>query len=434
MKSEGGTRLEVVERSMNAGTPGDAHATEWARYAAFLRRPPELTMAWSDRDSPARGWLVINSSRGGATGGGTRMRTGLRSREVTYLAKAMELKFALSGPPIGGAKAGIDFDPTDPRRLPVLERFYRSIAPFLRERYGTGGDLNVDEALDVIPAFRRIGLDHPQEGVVRGHYRPDQAGYLDILHRLERGVVAPIVGVHAVDGVDFTVSDAITGFGVARTVQRFFERQDRDIHGARVLLEGFGNVGASCALYLARAGARIASVRDARSVLRSPGGLSAPEVEDLIRRRTNKLLPADDARVESLDAAGFWMDADVFVSAAISESVEPDTLDRLAAHGVGVIACGSNQPFRETKLGSTRVARQADRRFAILADILSNCGMARTLSHLMATGSDVDAESTFAAVDATITRTLDEVLDRSANRPRSLLAATLGLALDRIER
>jgi glutamate dehydrogenase/leucine dehydrogenase len=138
--------------------------------------------------------------------------------------------------------------------------------------------------------------------------------------------------------------------------------------------------------------------------------------------------------VESLDASGFWMDADVFVSAAISESVEPDTLDRLAAHGVSVIACGSNQPFRETKLGSTRVARQADRRFAILADILSNCGMARTLSHLMATGSDVDAESTFAAVDATITRTLDEVLDRSANRPRSLLAATLGLALDRIER
>lgn len=406
----------------------------WSRYAAFLRRAPELTVAWSDRNSQARGWLVINSSRGGAAGGGTRMRAGLRSREVTYLAKAMELKFALSGPPIGGAKCGIDFDPTDPRRLQVLERFYRSITPFLHERYGTGGDLNVDESRDVIPTFRRIGLEHPQEGVIRGHYRPDHAGYLEILHRLERGVVAPVTGDRGLDGLDFSVSDAITGFGVAVAVQRLFERQGRDLRGARVLLEGFGNVGASCALYLSRAGARLVSIRDALRVLRSPDGLESDEVENLIRRRENKLLPANDPAVVPLRDAEFYADADVFVCAAISESVTPETLDRLAAHGVSVIACGANQPFREAKLGSTRVAQQADRRFSVLADIVSNCGMARALSHLMETAGGVEAEGTFAAVDSTITETLDEVLDRSGNRSTALLAATLGLALDRVER
>lgn len=79
-------------------------------------------MSWIDAETSARAWLIINSSRGGAAGGGTRMRLGVRPREVTYLAKAMELKFALAGPPIGGAKTGIDFDPTDPRKLEVLER------------------------------------------------------------------------------------------------------------------------------------------------------------------------------------------------------------------------------------------------------------------------------------------------------------------------
>jgi glutamate dehydrogenase/leucine dehydrogenase len=169
-------------------------------------------------------------------------------------------------------------------------------------------------------------------------------------------------------------------------------------------------------------------------VLRVPAGLTAADVEDLIRRRTNKLLPADDPRVTPLENASFWTDADVFVSAAISESIDPDTLDRLAAHGVTVIGCGSNQPFREAKLGSTRVAQQADRRFTVLADILSNCGMARALCHLMETAGEIDSDSTFAAVDTTIMDTLDEVLDRSGNRSTSLLAATLGLALDRVER
>src|SRR5690606_16063161 len=116
-----------------------------------------------------------------AAGGGTRMRLGAHPREVTYLAKAMELKFSISGPPIGGAKTAIDFDPSDPRRREVLERWYRAAMPVLRDRYGTGGDLNVDEVLDVIPAFTRMGLQHPQEGVVRGHLRHDGPGFSETI-------------------------------------------------------------------------------------------------------------------------------------------------------------------------------------------------------------------------------------------------------------
>ena len=85
----------------------------WERVEGFFGAAPEIAFEWNDTETSARGWLVINSLKGGASGGGTRMRQGLNQDEVTFLAKAMELKFALAGPPIGGAKSGIDFDPAD---------------------------------------------------------------------------------------------------------------------------------------------------------------------------------------------------------------------------------------------------------------------------------------------------------------------------------
>lgn len=406
----------------------------WRRYAHFLRTQPELTLAWSDRHTHARAWLVINSQRGGAAGGGTRMRLGLSPREVTYLAKAMELKFSISGPAIGGAKTGIDFDPADPRKQEVLERWYRAAMPVLQNRYGTGGDLNIDEVLDVIPAFEHLGLHHPQEGVVRGHLRPDEQTFREVIARLQQGVAAPVHGELGIRGCDLTVADMITGYGVASSVRRLYERRGSALQGVRVLLEGFGNVGAAAGLYLSRFGARIVAIRDARSTLVEAAGIEADELQELVRCRENKLLALDDVRVRPvIDGSHFWSEpADVFVCAAISESVGPETLDRMEACGVTVIACGANQPFRESKMGSTLVAQNADRRFTIIADILANCGMARGFSYLMQPDARADAQPVFDAVDSTIADTLDEVMDRGADARTGVLAATLGLALDRI--
>jgi glutamate dehydrogenase (NAD(P)+) len=226
----------------------------------------------------------------------------------------------------------------------------------------------------------------------------------------------------------------ITGYGVAVSVRRLYERRGRTLDGVRVMLEGFGNVGAAAALYLARSGARIVAIRDARRTFVAAAGADAADVTDLMRRRVDKLLPHDDPRVRrTTDGDRFFsVPADVFVSAALSESLTPEILDVLAARGVAAIACGSNQPFREVKIGSTRVAQYADRRFAVLADVLANCGMARTFSYLMQPDAEPCARSIMAAVERTISETLDEVVERAPDAHRGLLSATLGLALDRI--
>jgi len=153
----------------------------------YKSTPPEIVFEWNDTETDAKGWVVINSLKGGAAGGGTRMREGLTKEEVMSLAKVMEIKFAVCGPAIGGAKSGIDFDPRDPRRTEVLERWYKAVFPLLKNYYGTGGDMNVDELKDVIPITEDLGLWHPQEGIVNGHFDASDGQKINALGQLRYG-------------------------------------------------------------------------------------------------------------------------------------------------------------------------------------------------------------------------------------------------------
>lgn len=103
----------------------------------FENKRPEIVFEWKDSQTDAEGWVVINSLRGGAAGGGTRMRVGLDKREVESLAKTMEVKFTVAGPAIGGAKSGINFDPKDPRKKKYskggLQRFHHFSKPIMAQ-------------------------------------------------------------------------------------------------------------------------------------------------------------------------------------------------------------------------------------------------------------------------------------------------------------
>ena len=154
----------------------------------YERKEPEIVFEWQDSETEANGWVVINSLRGGAAGGGTRMREGLTKYEVLSLAKTMEVKFTVCGPPIGGAKSGINFNPLDPRKRSVLARWYRAVSPLLKNYYGTGGDLNIDEVSEVIPLTEDTGVWHPQEGIFSGHYSPSSPEKINRIGQLRYGV------------------------------------------------------------------------------------------------------------------------------------------------------------------------------------------------------------------------------------------------------
>ena len=186
----------------------------------FENKEPEIIFNWKDPETEAEGWTVINSLRGGAAGGGTRMRKGLDMNEVLSLAKTMEVKFSVSGPAIGGAKSGINFDPNDPRKKGVLQRWYKAVSPLLKSYYGTGGDLNVDEIHEVIPMTEECGVWHPQEGVFNGHFKPTEADKINRIGQLRQGVVKVIENPKFSPDVSrkYTIADMITGYGVAEAV------------------------------------------------------------------------------------------------------------------------------------------------------------------------------------------------------------------------
>jgi glutamate dehydrogenase/leucine dehydrogenase len=408
--------------------------TTWKDYRRFLTKPPRLVVEWFDDETGARGWLVINSLRGGASGGGTRMRKGVTREEVTYLSKSMEMKFAFSGPPIGGAKSGIDFDPRDPRKRDVLRRWFQTVRPYLSTCYGTGGDVNIDHTREVVPLCDEMGLRHPQQGVMVGHLGASDVELDLAIKSLHDGIHEPVADTQILEGCTcMSVSDVITGFGVVESAAALHRARGGSLEGQRVIIEGFGNVGGSAALYFARSGARIVALIDGKRAAIRPAGFKVEEIEDLLSRRAGGLIPDTPWATESEEReSGYRVEADIFVPAAISGSVDHQRLLDLKSAGVRSIVCGANQPFREARLGETATFEAADHAFDVIPDCVASLGMARAFCHFMSAKAGEASQPVFDVVRRTMADSVSEIVSRRGSEHGRLVESTIGMALERI--
>jgi glutamate dehydrogenase/leucine dehydrogenase len=380
---------------------------------AYEEKVPEVVFEWNDPYTEAKGWVVINSLRGGAAGGGTRMRVGLDKREVESLAKTMEVKFTVSGPQIGGAKSGINFDPRDPRKHEVLERWYAAVTPLLKHYYGTGGDLNVDEIHEVIPITEDCGVWHPQEGVFNGHFQPTEAQKVKRIGNLRLGVVKPLEDEKYSPDLrrNYKVADMITGFGVAESVKHFYDLYGGQIEGKRVVVQGWGNVGAAGAYYLSQMGAKIVGIIDRVGGIVRQEGLSHEEVRQLfIQKDGNALKDENLMSFEEVNAKIWSLDAEVFIPCAASRLITQDQIDQLISTGIEVVACGANVPFADEAIFFGPIADHADNHISIIPDFIANCGMARVFAYLMSSGDvDLSDEGIFEDTSRTIRKALADV-------------------------
>ena len=334
---------------------------------------------------------MINSLRGGAAGGGTRMRVGLDQHEVTSLAKTMEVKFTVSGPPIGGAKSGINFDPNDPRKAGVLKRWYEAVTPLLKHYYGTGGDLNVDEIHEVIPITEDCGVWHPQEGVFNGHYQPREAQKINRIGQLRQGVLKAIEDEKYSPDVSkkYVVADMITGYGVAESVKHFYSIYGGELKGKRVIVQGWGNVGSAGAYYLAQEGAKIVGIIDRAGGLINENGFTFEEIKELfLTKNGNALNSPDMLPFEEVNSKIWDLESEVFIPCAASRLITKDQVDRMINTGIEVIAAGANVPFADPEIFFGPIADYTDGKISVIPDFISNCGMARVFAYLM--GNDLE--------------------------------------------
>ena len=385
----------------------------------FENKQPEIVFNWKDSETEAEGWTVINSLRGGAAGGGTRMRKGLDMNEVLSLAKTMEVKFSVSGPAIGGAKSGINFDPSDPRKKGVLQRWYKAVSPLLKSYYGTGGDLNVDEIHEVIPFTEECGVWHPQEGVFNGHFKPTEADKINRIGQLRQGVIKVIENPKFSPDVlrKYTIADMITGFGVAEAVRHYYTIYGGDVKGKKAIVQGFGNVGSAAAFYLAEMGASVIGIIDRDGGVINEAGFSFEEIKQLfLDKDGNKLIAQNMIPFSEINEKIWTIGADIFAPCAASRLVTKAQIDTLIASGLEVISCGANVPFADKEIFFGSIMEETDNKVSLIPDFISNCGMARVFAYFMEKRVQMTDEAIFFDISETIKKALKNTYDLNSSK------------------
>lgn len=391
----------------------------------FENKEPEIVFHWADKYTDAEGWLVINSLRGGAAAGGTRMREGITKEEVLALAKTMEVKFTVAGPPIGGGKSGINFNPNDPRKKEVLQRWYAAVKPLLKSYYGTGGDMNVDEVHEVIPLCLEQNILFPLEGVVKGHFKLDEIKTTKIIQQLAEGVPLKVKSEKLSPNPEknYTVGDLITGYGVAESVKHYYQIYGGNLTGKRVIVQGWGNVAGAAAYYLTQSGAKIVGIIDRVGGILSENGLGEEEIKLLLEQRTSNFLTTENIiPFEEINQKIWTVGADIFIPAAASRLLQYSQLNEMIANGLELIASGANVPFADKEIFFGPIAKSADQQISVIPDFIANCGMARAFSYFMQADCKMEDISIFGAVSETIKRALANA--HSMNESKTLISKT----------
>lgn len=400
----------------------------------FEEKRPEIVFEWKDAETEAEGWLVINSIRNGSAGGGTRMRKGCDKREVESLAKTMEVKFTVSGPAIGGAKSGINFDPSDPRKAQVLERWFKAVKPLLKSYYGTGGDLNVDEIHDVIPVCDKLEILHPQEGTAVGHFNDGEENIRKRIKNLQQGVslelkestLSPDVGRQ------YKVADMITGFGVANAVKSYYQIWGGSVAGKRAIIQGWGNVAAAAGFYLSQMGVKIVGIIDREGGVINENGYSFDEVKNLFNTRKGNQLHASGMLSRDEMNARIWnTDAEIFIPGAASRLVTKEQMESLMKHKLEVISCGANVPFADKEIFFGPIGIFCDEKVSVLPDFIANCGMARVFAYLHNANAVINDKLIFEDTAKTIHDALADVYSKNSS-PTKIAATAFEIALKKL--
>jgi glutamate dehydrogenase/leucine dehydrogenase len=385
----------------------------------FENKKPEIVFEWSDPETDAEGWVVINSLRGGAAGGGTRMRKGLDKREVESLAKTMEIKFTVSGPAIGGAKSGINFDPNDPRKKGVLQRWYAAVKPLLKYYYGTGGDLNVDEIHEVIPMTEDVGVWHPQEGVFNGHFQPREPELINRIGQLRQGVIKVLESEKYSPSLKrkYTVADMITGFGVSEAIKHYYDIWGGDVSSKHAVIQGWGNVGAAAAFYLSQMGVKIVGIIDREGGIMKAEGYTHEEIREFfLTRDGNKLSTQDMIPFDEINEKIWDLNFEIFIPAAASRLINKDQVERMISSDLEVFSCGANVPFSDPEIFFGPTGLYADSNFSVIPDFIANCGMARVFAFLMESEVELTDEAIFEDTSLTIRRALEKTYKKNTSR------------------
>lgn len=317
---------------------------------------PYLVVEWNDTETDAQGWLVVHNFINGYTGGGTRMHPSVTKEEVMRLAEAMAYKYEASDSrTTGGCKAGISYDYKAPDAYDVLRRFLIAMMPYVDIGVSLGSDLGTKYE-DVLKIFNEFGIDIPLTNSMKQDPEVHQ-GIKDFNNLMKSKM----------DG--FLLNDAVTGYGVAFSADEAWKFKNEK-GGARVVIQGLGTVGASCALKLSQLGYKIVGISDANLLVTCEDGL---DVQKLIKHK-NVYGEMDKDYFESnytVRPNSDWLDVDcdILIPCALEDVINQSNADAVNA---SLIVEGANIPISSE---GDEIIKEKD--IDIVNDFVANMGAIR---------------------------------------------------------
>ncbi|MDO8632796.1 MAG: Glu/Leu/Phe/Val dehydrogenase [Phycisphaerales bacterium] len=292
------------------------------------------------------GYRVQHNDALGPFKGGLRYHPNVDLDEVRALAAWMTWKCAIAGIPFGGAKGGIQFDPSTYSE-PEVERITRRFAYALGDNIGPEYDIpapdvntNAQIMAWILDTYASTVPPHDRQRnihVVTG--KPIEAG----------GSVG---------------RDKATGQGVVYTIQHWAEDHKLDLHGMTFIVQGFGNVGSWTARLLTRLGAKLVAVEDVTGGTRNSEGLDPDDLLRYVRMHGGVFRYPQG---EFADHIMFLRTpADIFVPAALENQITAETARWLR---VRLVAEGANGP---TDPEGDMILRE--RGIDVIPDVLCNSG------------------------------------------------------------
>ena len=289
----------------------------------------QFKVTWMDDNNKLRvntGYRVQFNNAIGPYKGGIRFNKNVNLSIMKFLAYEQVFKNALTGLPMGGAKGGADFDPSDKSPGEIM-RFTQAFMDELVKHIGPTLDVPAGD----------LGVGHQEIGYMMGHYKK--------LTGRSEGVFTgkPVVGGGSVNRTE------ATGYGLLYIMERALVDLDEKLEGKKVLVSGSGNVGLHAAEKAADLGAIVRGISNIHGTLIDEIGLDTELIKELRQEGSHNL----EKYVETYPHAEFFPDnkhiytetCDMFLFCATQNEAGLDEVKTLIEKGCRFIGEGANMPL-----------------------------------------------------------------------------------------
>ena len=365
---------------------------------------PEYMLEVRDTRTGMHGFLVIDNTALGPGKGGIRMTPDVSMDEVFALARTMTWKNALAELPFGGAKAGIVFDPkkyTREEKRKIIQAFSRAIKGFVPRYYIAAPDINTGEK-EMQWFVEANGNWHAATG------KPAQLCMLVI----SRGTSVQHCGIPHEFGS--------TGYGVAHATKEAAEHRGIAMLGAKIAIDGFGNVGEFTIKHLEDLGAKIVATSDIEGAIYNPSGLDFKKLIEAKRKGSvTKYRGAKKIKHEKI----FELPVDILIPASIPNVITEKNYKKVKAN---IIVEAANIPIPhdvEAKLHKMGVL--------VVPDIIANAG---GVISSYAEHKGYNPKDMFGMIEKRISKNTALVLGRASKNKITPRASAMRIAEERVNK